>query len=238
MRARWGHRDSATFAAGGGLALLCWALALLLMPAAAQQGAGGPSTPAVTFTLDFPQSNPTHYSITVDAGGHARYECVARTAEDSDDDKYETEFEMSAGNRERIFELTKRAGYFSGNIDARNRKIAFTGEKTLSYRDGIRSTAARFNYSDVEPVRQLTELFQSMAGTLEFGRRLAYYHRYQKLALDDELKRMEAEAKNNELSEIQAAAPVLRAIVEDASVINGVRARARELMQMGSGAGR
>jgi hypothetical protein len=77
-------------------------------------------------------------------------------------------------------------------------------------------------------------LFQGMASTLEYGRRLSYYHRYQKLALDDELKRMEAQARDNQLSEIQGVTPVLREIVEDASVINIVRARARELLQMGS----
>jgi hypothetical protein len=71
-----------------------------------------------------------------------------------------------------------------------------------------------------------------MAETLEYGRRLAYYHQYQKLALDDELKRMEAEAKNNELAEIQGVAPILREIVEDASVLNGVRVRAHSLVQM------
>jgi hypothetical protein len=75
-----------------------------------------------------------------------------------------------------------------------------------------------------------------MGGTLDYGRRLAYYHRYQKLALDEELKRMEMQARNNELSEIQGVASALQEIVEDTSVINVVRARARELIQMGSGA--
>ena len=95
----------------------------------------------------------------------------------------------------------------------------------------------RYNYSNSAAVQQLTALFQNMAGTLEYGRRLAYYHRYQKLALDEELKRMEAQAKSAELSEIQGVAPVLQEIVDDTSVINGVRARAKELIEMGSGAG-
>jgi hypothetical protein len=134
-----------------------------------------------------------------------------------------------------MFEWTKEAKYFSGKIDSGNRKLAFTGEKALSYHDGQRSVTAQYNYSSLEPVRQLTALFQSMAGTLDYGRRLTYFHRYQKLALDDELKRMEAQAKENELSEIQGVAPVLQGIVEDSSVINVVRARAKELIQMGSG---
>ena len=114
-------------------------------------------------------------------------------------------------------------------------QAGFYGEKILSYQDGQRSVTARYNYSNLEPVRQLTALFQNMAGTLDYGRRLTYYHRYQKLALDEELKRMETQAKNNELSEIQGVAPVLEGIVEDTSVINVVRARAKELIQMGSG---
>ncbi|MGB6401794.1 MAG: hypothetical protein WBF26_03015, partial [Candidatus Sulfotelmatobacter sp.] len=91
--------------------------------------------------------------------------------------------------------------------------------------------------SNLAPVQQLTTLFQNMAATLEYGRRLAYYHRYQKLALDDELKRMQTQAQNNELNEIQSVAPVLREILEDSSVMNVVRARAKELIEMGNVAG-
>jgi len=80
----------------------------------------------------------------------------------------------------------------------------------------------------------LTALFQSMESTLDYGRRLTFYHRYQKLALDDELKRMEAQAKENELSEIQSVEPVLQEIVDDNSVINIVRARAKALIQLES----
>jgi hypothetical protein len=200
----------------------------------AQQAASGSGAATVTFTLDFPQSNPEHYSIAVDASGHVRYECIGKIVEDSDEQPYRAEFEVSAGNRERIFGWAKQARYFAGEIDSRNHKLASTGTKLLSYQDGERSNTARYNYSNLVAVQQLTSVFQTMAGTLEYGQRLAYYHRYQKLALDDELKRMEAQAKNNELSEIQGVAPVLQEIFDDTSVINVVRARAKELIQMGS----
>jgi hypothetical protein len=211
------------------------AMSELLMSQQAVTGSAA-STAVVTFTLDFPKSNPEHYSIAVDAAGHARYECTGRVAEDSEEEEYQAEFEVSAGTREKIFDWARQAQYFTGKIDSANGKLAFTGKKLLSYEDGQRSTTARYNYSNLEPVRELTGLFQSMAGTLEYGRRLAYYHRYQKLALDEELKHMEAQASNNELREIQSVAPVLQEILDDASVINVVRARAKELIQMGSSA--
>jgi hypothetical protein len=216
---------------GAALSLICWSGFGL-----AQTTASGDTVPAatVTFTLDFPLSDPTHYSIAVDANGHATYECTVKGQEDAEEQSYRTEFNVTAGNRQRIFEWAKQAKYFSGKVDSGNRKLASTGDKILSYQDGKQSFTARYNYSALEPVRQLTTLFQSMESTLDYGRRLAFYHRYQKLALDDELNRMEAQAKENELSEIQSVEPVLQEIVDDNSVINIVRARAKALIQMES----
>ncbi|MGC1374448.1 MAG: hypothetical protein WA824_20090 [Candidatus Sulfotelmatobacter sp.] len=142
---------------------------------------------------------------------------------------------MSPETREKIFAWAKQAHYFAGNVDSGNRKLAFTGTKVVIYHDGQHDNTARYDYSNLAPVRELTDLFQGMAATLEYGRRLAYYHRYQKLALDEELKRMEAQAKNNELSEIQSVTPILQEIVDDNSVMNITRARAREMMQLGHG---
>jgi hypothetical protein len=190
------------------------------------------SIATVTFTLDFPHSNPEHYSIAVDSTGHTRFECKA----DADDETYRSEFDLSAGTRDRIFDWSKQAKYFAGSIDSGNRKLAFSGTKILSYEDSAHNNTQRYNYSNQAPVRDLTNLFQNLASTLEYGRRLTYDHRYQKLALDDELKRMEDQARNNELTEIQSINPVLQGIVEDDSVLNIVRARARELMKVGSNA--
>jgi hypothetical protein len=213
------------------------ALALAAMtglPLSQQADGGAVSTAKVTFALDFPHSNPAHYKIAVDAAGHAVYECTGKMAEDSEEQAYLAEFEVSAGSREKIFEWAKQAKYFAGKIDSGNEKLAFTGAKVLSYQDGQRSNTARYNFSNLEPVRELTTLFQGMAGTLEYGRRLAYFHRYQKLALDEELKHMEEQARSNSLSEIQSVTPILQEIVDDSSVINVVRARAKGLIQMGS----
>lgn len=213
--------------------LAFFALSPLLKPQQAESSRG--SSASVTFTLDFPQSNPGHYSISVDEAGRAHYECTGKMAEDAEEQTYRFDFEVSAGNREKLFALTRQAKYFAGEIDSKNAKLAFTGTKVLRYQDGQLSHMGSYNYSNSAPVRELTALFQNMAGTLEYGQILSYYHRYQKLALDEQLKRMEAQAKNNELSELQSIAPVLQEIVDDPTVINVVRARAKELIAMGSG---
>jgi len=192
----------------------------------------------ITFSLSFPDSDPERYTMTVQSDGHARYECSAKISNDSDDrENYQTEFSFSEATRARIFELAAQAHYFSGKIDSGNRKVAFTGAKKLTYKDGQRETAAAYNFSPQPPVQQLTTLFQSIGATLEFGRRLAYNHRYQKLALDDALKSMEDEVRRGDLIELQVVRPVLQEIYDDASVMNVVRARAQRIMEMGNGAG-
>jgi hypothetical protein len=213
----------------GQVALLALAACLLISPAQALAA----DSARVTFSLDFPNSEPEHYSISVNSDGQARYECSARVSPDSDErEPYQTEFEMTPATRARVFELAAQAHYFSGKIDSGNSKLAFTGSKKLAYQDGHRNFTAIYNYSNLAAVQQLTALFQSMAATLDYGRRLAYYHRYQKLALDEELKHMETQAKNNDLSELQAVDEVLKRIIDDPSVINVVRARAQRLVQM------
>ena len=188
----------------------------------------------VTFSLDFPNSDPAHYSITLASDGHAHYECSARISRESDDrENYETDFEFADATRARVFALAARAQYFSGKVDSGNKKLAFTGAKKLTYTDATRNSNAAYNYSFLPPVLELTTLFQTTAATLEFGRHLAYFHRYQKLALDDELKRMEDEATRGNLSELQSVKPILQEIYDDPSVLNVVRARAQRIMEKG-----
>ena len=193
--------------------------------------AADPAT--VTFSLDFPNSSPEHYSFSVVSDGHAKYESSGRISADSDErSNYQTEFALSDAARARIFQLAAQAHYFSGKTDSGSKKLAFTGAKKLTYKDDQRNTAADYNYSPVPAIQQLTALFQALGATLEYGRRLTYFHHYQKLALDDELKRMEDQARRGDLAEIQALKPVLQDIYDDSSVINVVRARAQRIMEM------
>jgi hypothetical protein len=211
------------------------AVACLVLLCGLPARAADPAT--ITFSLDFPNSDPERYSITVQSDGRAHYECLARISDESEDrETYQAEFTFTDAIRARIFDLAAQTHYFSGKIDTGNRKLAFTGAKKLIYKDGQRESSAAYNFSQLPAVQQLTTLFQSVSATLEFGRRLAHDRRYQKLALDDELKRMEDETRRGDLIELQAVRPVLQEIHDDASVMNVVRARAQRIMDMGNAA--
>ncbi len=186
----------------------------------------------VTFTIDFPASQPEHYSIRVQSDGLARYQSSGRRSPDSDEtDSFDLDFTVATETRQRIFELAAKAGYFQKDVDSHHKGLAFTGKKTLAYKDARRSGESTYNYSLKPAVQDMTSLMQSLSATLEFGHRLQYDHQYQKLALDEELKHMEGLARNNELIEVAAIQPILDQIIADQSVINVTRARAQRLLE-------
>lgn len=215
---------------------ICQALSIafligcFLLPARAQQPAA-----TVTFTLDFPGSEPSHYIISVASDGHSSYVSDGKLTSDSEsapDDPWRQEFVVSPSAETRVFDLAQRANYFEGKIDFWKKHLAFTGTKILTYKDAQKNTRASYNYSLEPAVQELTTFFQSLSTTLEFGRRLDFYLRYQKLALDEELKRMEDMSNSGSLEEIATLAPVLQKIEDDPAVIKVVRARAQRLLQL------
>ena len=211
------------------------ALLLLVLPAFLYSQENS-KQPTVTFTLDFPGSQPAHYSVQVQGDGRAQYQSGDHRSSDLEpDDDFNYAFALSPSTRDRIFELAAKARYFQTDLDSHRKKMAFTGNKTLAYKDGQRHGESTFNYSSDSTVQELTSLFQNLAATLELGHRLEFSLRYQKLALAEELKRTEESARMNPPMEIQAIAPILHRIVADSSVLNVTRARAQRLLQLPQG---
>jgi hypothetical protein len=189
-------------------------------------------TATVTFTLDFPTSQPEHYSIRVQSDGSSHYESSGLISADSDvSDSFDFPFSLSAETRQKIFDLAAKANYFQKDVDSHRKGLASTGKKTLSYKDARRTGESTYNYSNSAAIETLTHVMQSLSTTLEFGHRLQYFLQYQKLALEEELKRMDELARDNQLSEIGAIQPILDQIAADPSVINVSRARAQRLLE-------
>jgi len=186
----------------------------------------------VAFTLDFPTSQPEHYSIRIPYDGSAHYESAGRISSDSDEtDSFALEFPLTSATRQKIFELAAKAGYFRKDVDSHHKGLAFTGKKTLTYKDARRTGECTYNYSTLPAVEEITSLFQGLSATLEFGHRLQYDHHYQKLALDEELKHMEQMARDNQLIEVMAVRSILDQIIADSTVINVTRSRAERLLE-------
>ncbi|HXZ81142.1 MAG TPA: hypothetical protein VEG30_14530 [Terriglobales bacterium] len=182
---------------------------------------------AITFTFDMPQIDPSHYVIVVDSGGHASYESHSQ---DPDDPPYHIEFRVSDAGRDSLFAAARELNYFRGDFDYRKSKIAFTGTKKLEFASPEQQGSTTYNWSQDVRIQRVTQFFQNLSTTLEMGRHLSDLHKYDKLGMDAELKRMEEMARTGDLTELQVVAPVLEKIAADHTVINIARRRAEAIL--------
>src|SRR6267154_2612669 len=82
--------------------------------------------PKVSFTLDFPGANPSHYEISVGRDGHGTYVSNGQLGNtpsggwpaSSAPVDPALDFRLSDRVRDQIFELAQRAHYFSGKVDS------------------------------------------------------------------------------------------------------------------------
>lgn len=193
-----------------------------------------PRVPTVTFDLVWEQATPQEFTIRTQADGPSSYLSRNPTkpvpeGEEKDPD-YSIDFSMSAKDAAKIFKLAQEAKYFNGDFEYRAHRIANTGKKTLTYADESRHFQTVYNHSENKAIQELTSLFQGISSTIEFGRKLQFKHKYDKLGLEAELKAMEDAADNHNLAEIQVVSSILKDIADDSSVMNIARQRARRLL--------
>jgi hypothetical protein len=191
--------------------------------------------PTVTFTFDFPRGRPAYFSITLDSTGHAVYESREHGFPDEPaepEEPYRTSFVVSAATRERIFQLARALDHFRGDFDYRKRKIANMGRKTLAWWDGSTRIETSYNWSENGNIDDLTTIFMGIGSTQEFGRRLQFLRRYDRLGLEAELKSMEERVKDprSGLKELQTIEGLLRSIARDPTVMKIARQRAERLL--------
>ena len=217
-------------------AALALAAALLFVgqPMSAQSADQVPATGAITFERIWEAYTPQQVTITVSADGHAKY--VSHTAAKPPDeaDDYQTEFTVSPSCREKLFSNAQEANYFDGDFTFKKHAVAGTGKKTLAYADMARHFKTAYDYSENKAIADLTSIFLGISNTLEYGRKLQFKHRFDKLGLEDELKGMESAAEGHNLAQLHLIAPTLESIMDDASVLNIARQRAKRLLAKAS----
>lgn len=207
---------------------------LLLASAFAQtsQTAGPPQAPTVVFRLSWDKGLPwSDYVLTVNENGATHFKGTGNPAESGNNDSYEQDFTMSEANLQEIFRLTKAADYFQGQFEAKQKNVAKTGTKTLEFHDPSLNTSTTYNFSPNPNIQQLTKLFQAIAVTIDYGRKLTYQYRFDKLGMDSRLKELVDLHANGMAEEMDAIEPILRKIAEDDGMMHMARIEAKQLLK-------
>ena len=196
-----------------------------------------PTGAYVAFKFDWDQGRPwLRYTITVDDAGNAHFEGVGNPIDSGDSDTFAQDFTMSDANRQKIFELARKADYFQGNFEAKQKNLARTGQKTLQYHGRVAgsgqeiSRSATYNYSPNSDIQELTRIFQAVATTLDFGRKLTFQYRFYKLGMDDRLKSLQDMQASHYAEELQAIEPILQKIASDPNMMHISRVTAKQLL--------
>lgn len=221
----------------------CRLIAVLALPlffastgiALQSQSPDGPSSSSVTFERVWEPITPQRVTITVAADGHTKYisHSDAKPPDITEADDYKSEFTVTPACKDKIFRATKDANYFEGDFSYKKR-VASTGKKTLTYADSTHHSNTTYDYSEDKAIQELTNIFDGISNTVEYGRKLEFKHHYDKLGLEDELKGMEAAQASHSLAQLQIIASTLESIVEDSSVLNIARQRAKRLLAKAS----
>ncbi len=137
---------------------------------------------------------------------------------------------MSEANRQKVFELAQKLHYFQGDYDSHLKHVAQTGKKTLQYQSPQANGSTTYNWSQNSDVQQLTNLFTGIAMTIDFGRKLAFQYRFDKLGMNQRLKELEDLQASHGVEELQIIAPMLRKIWQDPNLMNISRDSAHRLL--------
>ena len=179
--------------------------------------------PTIVFSLTFPQATPPFFNIAIESTGRAEYKSTPGLKNEGD--PYLLEFTASEPTRTRLFELARQLNFFQGNYEY-NKKVAFTGTKTLTFKNGAEEHTTNYNWSQSPQIQEITVIFQNISNTIEMGRQLQDKYRFDKLGVDAILASMENEAKENRLGELQILQPILTRMAKDSSLMNISRRRA------------
>jgi len=190
-----------------------------------------PAQASVQFSFDWPQGVPWQkYTIEVRLDGKSHFEGTPHADENNDTDEVQQDFTISEPSRTKIFELANKLNYFRGDFDSHLKHVAKTGEKTLRYESPQVEGSTSFNFSQNPDIQELTRFFQGVAMTIDYGRKLAFQYRFDKLGMDQRMKELEELQASHGVKELAIIAPTLRKIADDPNLMNISRESARRLL--------
>lgn len=184
----------------------------------------------VTFNFHREHLDPPAYSLEIHENCKASYRAERPDVGGERAEPYVKAFQLSPGNCQKVFDLTKALNYFDGDFQFRRRRIAYTGDKTLVYETASAKHQTHFTWSENPSIQQLSALLEGIAATAYWEPKLTHQRRYDKLGLNDSLKAMESQLRVGSLKELELVRPVLQELAGDPQIMNIARERARRLL--------
>ena len=196
----------------------------------------------VTFSYENQQLQPAKYKMTIYENGSGQFHSEPGSTPLDGSASYQPlaqqldrPIQLTAVTVEKIFSTAKGQKFFTVACEDIKNKVAFQGTKQLSYVGPDGRGSCVYNWSKIVAIQKLTSLLESIAFTLEEGRRLEIEHKHDRLSLDSELAALLDAAKDDRAAEMQNIQSTLQRIADDGEVMDRARSRAKKLLEGTSG---
>lgn len=205
-------------------------LSIVLAGCALQAAAQGAR---IVYTFENPQLQPSGYSITVEETGTGHFVSKAGVTNSTDDvfpAPMDRAIHLDDTLRAQLFSYARAHRYFQGQCERGKGRLAFTGNKTLSYAGSDGQGTCTFVWAGDPELQRLSDQLGSVALTLEIGRRLDVEVRHDRLGLDAELESLEDAVRERRAADLPNIATELQMIATDQDVMQRARKRALGLL--------
>lgn len=196
-------------------------------PAAASNG------PIIVFEYSNPGLSPSHWQLILHTDGSAHFRSEMGTA-NSSPGQFRTpninrDVQLSSPFATSAFQTAQRHSFFNQNCES-HMKVAFQGNKTVSYSGPEGKGSCTFNYSRDKEIQTLGDNFTGAAETIIEGVRLEILLQHDPLGLEKEIESLSEAAESGRALELCAIRSILERLAEDDHVLDLVRKRARSLL--------
>jgi hypothetical protein len=206
-------------------------LACAAIPLAASAQNDDSSVPAafrLVVSYDRPGLLTPHWQITVPAHGPLAY--VGKPAKGND--AGEAFFQLSPPGHAKLADILSRTHGLQP-CETKSKGIANMGTKTFDYTpEGGAQAHCEYNFTDNKALSDAFDYVLAIAVTVQTGAELERLHRYDRLGLDPVMIRLVQDVKDGHAAELSAIRPALESLATDVAVMDRVRARAQQLLDM------
>ncbi len=188
------------------------------------------------FRIDFTNSNlaPSHWVLRVhpDGNGHFDSDPSSQTAQPTDHmtvSELHRDIQLSPALTNQIFLVARSRKFFNFPCES-HMKVAFQGNKQLSYSGPDGNGSCTFNYSKDKEIENLGGTLMGVEFTIITGARLEMLLAHDRLGLDQELEFLAESLHTGNAADPGVIRDILTRIANDDQVMDRARKRARALL--------
>ncbi|HWE83710.1 MAG TPA: hypothetical protein VG267_02115 [Terracidiphilus sp.] len=190
--------------------------------------------PTALFQIDFsnPALIPAQWTLEIHPDGSGHFRSVRGNAiptQDIEPPNIDRDIQVSTQFAQHVFQVAERKRLFHGGCES-HLNVAYQGTKKLLYQGPAGEGSCEFNYSKDNDIQNLGDSLMSVANTLIEGARLQTLLQHDRLGLDRETEVLVESANDGRAQQIGSIRDILERLVDDPSVLDRVKRRARLLL--------